>query len=236
MKRYILIFLFAQISTFAFSQNRTEFWSKVNVIKTLNPKWSVGLDVQYRTQANYHTSGNKQLFNAPLAQSARLWVYYKLPNNWTITTAPIAYFHNTDVGEQAILTHSNELRTTWGITKGFQFHQLKNKNRFLYEARFMGLEKPVISIQNRYRLQNNLSFPILKLGEKNVFSIFAMNEIMLKTQKSKTNFDQNRTYLALQYQFKGIEIVSGYQHIFQQGSSSVFQRRTWLTSLNIQIP
>lgn len=224
------------IGFFAFSQNRSEFWTKLTVVKTLNPKWSVGADIQYRSQANYQISDNRNFFENDLSRALRLWVFYKLSPKWTITAAPIAYFSNVEINKQLHLAAVNELRSAWGITNSLRFLNVKNKNRFLYENRFIDWNKQNAYFQHRYRLQNAFAIPITKMGENSGINLFLMNEFFVKTQKNITTFDQNRVFAALQLRFKGIELSSGYQHVFQQGSSANFQRKIWLTTLNIAIP
>lgn len=237
MKRLILFFFVLHTSLGAFSQNRAELWTKLNIVKTLNPQWTIGTDAQYRSQANYRITDNANLFDRDLAYSLRFWAFYKLPKNWTINAAPIAYFRNTDILDDfSHLSYSQELRTLWGISKSFTFSKITNKNRLMYEARFIQWNQPNAVVQHRYRLQNGFTFPLFKLQKNSKGNLFVMNEFFLKTQKEKTGFDQNRIYAAFEFQHKWLGLVSGYQHIFQQGSQAVFQKRIWLTTLNVQLP
>ena len=193
--------------------------------------------MQYRSQANYRITDNANLFDRDLAYSLRLWAFYKLPKNWTINAAPIAYFSNTDIlDEFAHLAYYQEIRTMWGMSKGFTFSKISNKNRLMYEARFIQWDKPSAVVQHRYRLQNAFTLPLVKLNQSSKVNLFIMNEFFLKTQKAKTGFDQNRMYAAVEAQYKRLGLVSGYQHVFQQGNNHVFQKRIWLTTLNIQLP
>lgn len=237
MKRLFFFFLLLHTIFGAFSQNRAELWTKLNVTKTLNAKWAIGTDIQYRSQANYRISENFHICETDLVRSVRLWAFYKLPQNWTITAAPIAYFANTDIlDEAAHLSHSQELRTMWGLSKSFTLAKITNKNRLMYEARFVQWNKPNAFVQHRYRLQNSFTLPIFKLHEHGKGNLFLMNEFFLKTQNAKTGFDQNRIYAAFEFQHKWIGLVSGYQHVFQQGNTAIFQKRIWLTTLNVQLP
>lgn len=233
MKAYLYILLLLLATFPVLGQDRNELWTKLIVNKVVHPKWSIGLDFQYRSQANYYIPHNHHICETPLAASVRFWIYYKLPKNWKITTAPIAYFYNTDIMADSIhLSHLQELRTMWGISKNWQNSWLKNKNRLVYEARFMNWNKTNAAIQHRYRLQNVGIIVLEKISADTKLNLYLMNEYLLKTQQGKSCFDQNRSFLALQFQYKNIELTSGYQFIYQKGNKNNFNKHIWLTSLN----
>lgn len=236
MKRYFFFFLFIGSFSVLFGQDRTECWTKLSANKTLSAKWSVGLDMQYRTQSDYLSPENQHLFQYELTHSIRAWVFYKLPQKWTVIASPIAYFSATDIKSEGKKVETHELRANFGVSKDFKLGVLQNKNRFLTEVRRLQFDEPNAVMQYRYRLQNSLSLPIKKWKEKQSVNLAAANEFFIKTQTLKTGFDQNRTALLLQYQSHFFELTSGYLHIFQQGSSKIFQRRIWLTTLSVSFP
>ena len=233
---FLFTFIFFLFNFSSFCQNRNEFWSKLNMTKKMNEKWSIGLDLQYRSQANYRSNPHYNIFQYPLTNSIRTAIYYKLPKEWSLIASPFIYFEAKEIDKQSNLQTTHEFRTALGATKNFQWQKIKNKNRFLYESRFFEWGNANQSFQHRYRLQNIFIFPFLNVKESPKWNIFAMNEFLVKTQNANTLLDQNRLILAVQYQFKMIEILSGYLHVFQQGSRDVFQRRIWLTTFHISIP
>lgn len=234
MKFYLYILLFSSLLP-VFSQDRGEVWTKLSISKVVHSKWSMGVDLQYRGQANYYIPNNHNIFETNLATSIRLWAYYKLAKDWKVTAAPIAYFYNTEIMTDFVeVSHYQEMRTMWGISKNWQISRLKNKNRLMYEARFINWNTSKSITQHRYRIQNVGMVPIQKIHADGKLYLYLMNEYMLKTQQGKTNFDQNRSFLALQLQYKNIELTSGYQFIRQKGNKSDFNKHIWLTSLNFE--
>ncbi|MBX7241113.1 MAG: DUF2490 domain-containing protein [Bacteroidia bacterium] len=232
-------FIFLIIATVSVSaQNREEFWSKVNVVKPINPKWSIGMDIQYRTQSDLHQPGVPNLFQYPLTTSYRAWLYYKMPKDWTIVYSPVAFFSTSELSSRAYqFAKTTEVRTFFGGIKSFYFRGgLQNKNRIAYELRIIRKEDSDHFIQHRYRLQNSLMIPLNRRTNANQIGLYVMNEFFLRTQSKNTTLDQNRSYLSFSLRYHQAEIISGYQLIFQRGNNADFFRNIWLTTLNLNIP
>lgn len=214
-------------------QTRNELWLKLNLTHAFHAKWSVGIDLQHRRQADFQ-SGDKNIFHYPLGNYARLWLYYKMPKKWALTISPAGYFHNEEIVTQnGALKKTNELRVSAGIIKEWAIHGIKNKNRFLYDARFNADNRTGQFFQSRYRLQNSLAVPFLK--KHIMLSYLVSNEVLIKKETGHTSFDQNRIYQALQYKTGITELNAGYQCIIQKGAAGRYQRNQLFIMLNIMI-
>lgn len=233
MRKAIWIVLL--VPQLAFAQTRKEFWLKVNLTHRFDTKWSAGLDVQHRRQANFKTADHN-IFHHTMANYVRGWVYYQLPRQWTLVLSPIGYFDNEDILNTAgELKQTNELRISPGIIKSFQWGQVKNKNRFLYDIRFAEFDKTSHFTQSRFRLQNNLLFPLFSLKKNQQFSYLLSNEVLIKKQKQVTTFDQDRLYNAVQWKHGPHDISLGYQWVVQKGTSNIFHRHQLYLLVNIAI-
>lgn len=213
---FLLGFLFLSVAAFA-QNTRAESWFVANTTFSITKKWSVGFDLQHRRQSNYFNDDRNPV-SLGLNYTVRAWVYYKLPQNWTITTAPLGYFNFTDIKNKAgDARNFHELRTMWGIVKRMEWGKLKNINRLAYEARFIQWDMPDATVQHRYRLQNTLVYPIYKFSDKLALNAFGFNEFIMRTQNGKTEFDRNRVVLAPQLKFGKHDLSIGYQWMLQNG-------------------
>ncbi len=236
--KWLYSLVFVILSGTVLGQNREESWSKINVVKAVNAKWSIGVDFQYRTQADFRRPGIPNVFQYPLTTSFRTWLYYRLPKNWTIVYSPFALFSTSELSpDSQDFIRTNEVRSFIGGTKSFSFKgDLQSKNRLAYEFRVIKKEGAATPVQHRYRLQNAFTVPLFKWSRQQKLSLYMMNEIFLRTQNHTTKLDQNRSYVSLSFRYNQAEIVSGYQFVFQHGSKDDFYRNIWLTTLNITIP
>lgn len=215
------------------AQNRTEFWAKLQTNVKINEKWTIGTDVQYRTQANYYQ--NHQLFDYGLTRGVRLWAFYRLPHSFVFTAAPIAYFHNTEILGDGRLTHNHELRTMWGIQKQLDRGQWKQNVRLLAEVRRVQFNLPTAFMQYRYRLKYELTHPICRFNESLTLAGGFYDEFFIRTQAGVTGFDQNRSYAFLQVRSPQTLLNIGYQHTFSQSKATVFQRYIALVSFQVNL-
>jgi Protein of unknown function (DUF2490) len=233
MKR--LLFILLLIPVFSTAQKHTEFWSKLNTTVTVNKSWSIGMDVQYRRQANYRDD-DKNIFHYPMAKSVRAWMYHNLKNQWQLILSPIAFFKNDDIlninGE---IRQTKELRQMVGTSKSIDLNRVKNKNRFLIEVRFIDFDNNSSYTQFRYRLQNSFTIPLHKKEKATGMNYFLSNEILIKNQKQQPSFDQNRVYNALQWKFMHADIDLGYQWVIQQNTATTFRRNQLFVILNLSI-
>lgn len=233
MKRFLLIFLLSP--AISQSQTHTEFWSKLNTTVTVNKSWSIGMDVQYRRQANYR-GDDKNIFQYPMAKSIRVWIYHNLKSQWQLVLSPIGYFENDDIiNGDGEMKQTNELRQLIGASKTYDIKRIKNKNRFVIEIRFIDFDKVNNYTQFRYRLQNSFTIPLHKKANATGINYFLSNEILIKKQQQLTSFDQNRVYNALQWKFTHADIDLGYQWVVQRNTATTFHRNQLFVMLNLSI-
>jgi len=234
MKKRLLLFLL-WTPFFSHSQDRNEFWLKINLGHKFSERLSVSLDVQHRRQANYQTK-DENIFHYPLGSSIRVWVNYRLPHNWMLVLSPIGYFNNEDIlSSTGELMQSSEWRISPGIVKSFDIGKIKNSNRLLLDARFIGINEDDYFFQSRFRLQDNFTLPLFAAKKKNRFAWLLSNEVLLKKEKRNGGFDQNRLYNALQWECHHSYVDMGYQWVLQKGSNFSFQKNQLFIILNISI-
>lgn len=233
MKALLTITVCILIMYVSNAQTHNEFWSKVTVSKKINNKLSFASDLQFRQQANYKTT-SKNIFDVPYTRSIRLWLNYKLKNNFSITAAPIAYFINEDINNtNGTLSNTNELRVAIGLAKIFNWKNSKQNNRIFIEERFINYDSPNSINQYRYRLQNNINFLVKKLNKNCKLNYQFSNEFFIKTQQSQTSFDQNRIQNLLQLQLHKIEFNVGYQYTIQANGNTLIYRNQYLFNTSI---
>ena len=232
-KRLLLLLLWAPF--FSHSQDRNEFWLKINLGHRFSERLSVSLDVQHRRQANYRTK-DENIFHYPLANNMRIWVNYRLPHNWMLVLSPIGYFNNEDIlNSNGELRLTNEWRVSPGIIKSFNIGKIKNSNRLLLDARFAGINSHDYFFQSRFRLQDSFTMPLFTLKKRSRFAWLLSNEVLLKKEKRSGGFDQNRLYNALQWENPHTGVDIGYQWVLQKGLNSSFRKDQLFIILNISI-
>ncbi len=233
MNRWLLLLLCMPI--LSHSQDRNEFWLRIILSHRFAEKWSASLDLHHRRQANYQ-SGDQNIFHHPLGNYIRGWVQYQLPHQWTLVVSPIGYFDNEDIlNSSGELKQTKEWRISPGIIKSIDIGKIRNKNRMLYDARFAGINSDEYFFQSRFRLQDSFVIPLFVMKKENRFSWLLSNELLLKSDKSREGFDQNRLYNALQWDTRHTGVDIGYQWIVQKGTGSRFHRDQLFIMLNISI-
>ena len=233
--RKFLFLLFSFILISGHAQTRNEFWCRLNITHPVDQKWSIGLDMHHRRQANYRDN-DKNIFRYQLGNYMRLTVYYQLPKKWTIFVSPIGYFANEDIlTKDGELKLTNELRTSLSVIKAFDIGPVKNRNRFQYDIRFPEFDKVNHYVQTRYRMHNSFTIPVVHFSEKTGLNYFISNEVFIKKQKSDVGFDQDRIYNALQLKISKSDILTGYQWVLQKGNTSLFHRNQLYLTFNLVI-
>ncbi|MBK0380184.1 DUF2490 domain-containing protein [Mucilaginibacter segetis] len=233
IKRFLLLLL---TPTLCFSQSRNEFWGKLNIKHTIEKKWSVNLDVQYRSQQNPYNN-NDNLFSNYLTGAARLTVNYQFKNEWQLVIIPIAWFNSSEI-KNSESDHSNadEIRTGGGFIKGFKIGNVINKNRFLVEWRSLNYNIPQNYLQQRFRLQNNFKFTLGTSPQKTYeFNYLLGNEFMVKHQHKSFSVDQNRILNSLQLAWNKNDINLGYQLTIQNGRTGNINRNQLLLTYGIDL-
>ncbi len=234
LKKITLILLLFNNAVFAQSQN--EFWSKINITKHFNDHLTLSIDAQYRRQSDFYTR-DKNIFHYPLTTSIRLWVYYKVKNNWTLIASPIAFFNNKDLENiSGMITHSSDLRSMIGASKTYILGHFANSNRILYEVDLLDINSNDITLRHRYRLYNNLLFSIKKISETRSLNYYFFNEIFYKTQNGLSSFDQDHFYNGLQWKWKESNFNIGYQYTYQKDLGICYNKNQFLFFLNLALP
>jgi hypothetical protein len=212
------------------AQHTNEFWSKLNTIKRITGKTDIGMDLQHRRQNG--VEGDYNLLRYGMTNSVRLWIYHKISNDYTIVLSPVTLFQNRAIKNSSDeIQKSNEVRTMAGLIKGFTIGKSAGKSRVLYELTFIDVEHSKIT-RHRYRLQNSLLLPLIKLNSHAVLNYSVANEILIKTVGSETRFDQNRFYNAIQWKGKQQDISIGHQWTLQSESGTIHNKNQLVVSIN----
>jgi hypothetical protein len=101
------------------AQTHNEVWVKYNFYTTINAKFSVSVDLNYRQQANIF-SNNKNIFSLPLMRSSRLWLFYNLPKKYAIVSAGFIGKTYDRTNPDADLTNATEARFAIGLIKKYR--------------------------------------------------------------------------------------------------------------------
>ena len=234
-KKIIILLWALSFSYCGLAQVRQEFWSRITMNRKIDEKWTIGGDVQYRSQENYHEQ-NQQRFENPLLQSIRTTLYYKIfqKKNISLLVSPLVYFRSFDVKTDGTITDQRELRTAWGVIQQQDIKKIKIRNRLQYEMRFLKVDKPEHILQHRFRWQTQLTIPIWKAKNKNWgINYVVFDEFFWALQKRKSFFEQNRFYNALQIKYKWTEWNIGLQKSVQNMRGDYIARNQWHLSATI---
>lgn len=230
MKACSLVFGCLFITNTILAQHTNEFWSRIVLNKKLNENWSLASDFYYRTQSGRYPN-QPGPFSRPLTVGARAWVYYKFPRQVMIGASPIAYFRNVFIEPGGAEAITKEIRTAASVTKGFDIGTMNNRNRLLYEARWLHFK----TLQHRLRLQNTLTVPVYAIRESAAINGFLSNEVFYKAQEKHTSFDQDRMFIALQYRTKKAEATIGFQLTVQAHSNGYIYRRQFVLGFSFDL-
>ncbi|MCX6209542.1 MAG: DUF2490 domain-containing protein [Bacteroidetes bacterium] len=201
----------------------------------MTDKFTIATELHFRQQANYKNN-SKNIFEEPNVRAVKLWLNYQLKNNFAITVNPITYFITDEIeNAKGLLIDNDELRLAIGVTKDFKINKCKQKNRLLFETRFINYDANNNSTQRRYRLFNSVAFPIKKINSKCNLYYQLANEFFIKTQQSTTSFDQNRLQNLLQLQLPKIDFNIGYQYTVQGVNDVLINKNQFLFSTNFNL-
>lgn len=208
-----------------------DFWFKIHLNKKINERWALGTDLQLRRQNDFVASEHN-MFRFPSTYSARVWVYFKINPNWTIVTAPLAFFQNYQLTPLETLNEQRELRTMGGATYSFQKGRFTNRNRLLYEYRWLEFDRPDPRHQHRLRLQNLFLFRLGAQKPEHQLDLMFFNEFFYATPNyHRFDFDQNRDFLGLQWKCKSVTTILGYQYARQRQGAQRINRHSLLANL-----
>lgn len=221
-----------------FGQSHEEFWTRITMNKKIDKKWTLGGDVQYRSQENYHEHNGKR-FQNPLLQSIRTTIYYRLSTKYHINliASPFVYFRSFDVDRIGNVSDQREFRAAFGFFQQQNIlKKIKLRNRLQYEARFLKINRPEQLFQNRLRWQIQVTMPICHtISESCSINYVSFNEIFIAQQQSMSFFEQNRFYNALQFKYKFSEFNLGYQMSVQKVKTEMIARNQLHLSLSFQL-
>jgi hypothetical protein len=225
--------------------DRGEFWSRVQVMSRLSPKWTIGIDFQYRRQQfNHH------LMDVPMLVSYRTWVNYHLPLNFQIISNPLMYLEHTRLYEDQNLTDNDlyykvhELRTVYGVQHGLDLNKLEVRNRVLTEFRWMNFDKKESSFRFRWRYQFLINVLLTRLSHHSTMHVQVFDEVFFQPESItypntgisfQRIFDQNRVSLSLLTRIRVAELQLGFQYTYQLAGLRIFHKYQLLTGLLIRI-
>ncbi len=220
---------------FSMAQIRQEFWSRLVMNKTIDNKWNLGGDIQYRTQENYHLQDN-QRFENELLQSIRITVYYKIveEHKLSLIASPIVYFRSFDVvNKQGDIVDYREYRWVVGAMQQYTaFKKISLRSRLQYEMRFLKIDSPNIILQHRPRWQLQATFPLCKINQNFRINYLTSEEMFIANQENNTFFEQNRFQNALQLKYNFIETNVGLQKTLHKVRKEWLKRDQWYISVN----
>jgi Protein of unknown function (DUF2490) len=236
LKAYLFVILTVIKVNPILAQEQYEFWSKLDISKSVNDHWVLAMDAQYRRQSDYY-AGDKNIFKYPLTTSVRAWVTYKLPKKWSLISSPIAHFKNETLkNSRGTLNTEYELRSMTGASKEYIMGKLNNTDRVLYELSFLNYNTPGYTLRHRYRLYNSFDYPILKINSTLALNYLLFNEVFFKTQKGVSSFDQNHLFNGFQWRHGTKDFDIGYQFTIQKNGSAYEHKNQLYIQLNIQFP
>lgn len=230
-----LFFLLLILPIGVHGQSHYEFWSKFKITKQLDKHWDIGADLQLRQQSNFKTV-DKDIFQYPSTRSIRIWAYFHLRNNWTLTVSPLAYFVSNEIKDNlGGLKKRKEIRFTGGVAKGMKLNKTKLYNRFLAEHRVIDIHQSTQFSQWRYRIQNAFTIPLHLYKNNTGINYILSNEFFIKSQSNKVSFDQERLLNTIQWKSKHLDVDLGYQWTIQKSNASTQHLNQWLVATNIII-
>lgn len=242
---YVLLIFISSGLTFAQTPiDRGEFWSRIQVMNRLSPKWTIGIDFQYRRQQDDH-----HLMDIPLLLSYRTWVVYRLPHNFQLVSNPVMYLEHYRVNdgsgwEQEPLIKLHELRTVWGAQYEKEFKKIDLRNRLLGEFRWMSFDKKESSFRFRWRYQFLFTVLLTRLSNHSTMHVQLFDEVFFQPETiTNTNtgytvhrvFDQNRVAMSLLSRVYAVELQLGFQYTYQLSGFRIFNKYQLLTGLLIKI-
>ncbi len=240
----VLIFISVGLS---FAQNpidRDEFWSRLQAMNRLSPKWTIGIDFQYRRQQDSH-----HLMDIPLLLSYRTWLLYRLPLNFQLISNPVMYLehyriNNGSDSDLNPLIKIHELRTVWGAQHEVGLKKVELRNRLLAEFRWMNFDKKESSFRFRWRYQFLFTVLLTRISNHSSMHLQVFDEVFFQPE-TITNFntgytihrifDQNRVAMSLLTRVYAVELQLGFQYTYQLSGFGIFNKYQLLTGLLIRL-
>ena len=190
--------------------------------------------MQHRRQNDFEN--DKNMFHYGMTNSIRLWTYYKLKHNLALILSPFAYFDNQAIIDSSEeIKHSIEIRTVLGASKTILFHKFSNKNRLLFELSSIKSQAVQSVIRQRYRLQNGFTFQLYMFKNNTSLNYNISNEILIKTIRSSTAFDQDRLYNGIQLKRFKSDVNAGYQYTSQKDANIHLNKNQFLLIFNLNL-
>lgn len=208
--------------------NQSLIWYGIFTTYDFNKKWYFQNEFQERH------------FISPIAQHqfiVRSHVHRNFPKAGMELSAGASYFlqnsNNPNVQNTVTIP---ERRPHIELGKKHAINKIQFEHRFRTEARFYRntnsnkteLEDGYYFDNFRFRFRSQISVPIVKINQQNFLKIKISDEIHLHSTKhrSTTYFDQNRVYVALNYEInKKANIEFGYLNWYQQKNATAFYNR-----------
>ncbi|TAF31183.1 MAG: DUF2490 domain-containing protein, partial [Cytophagales bacterium] len=151
--------------------------------------------------------------------SVRIWLFYKLPSDYSIVVVPFLYFRHGQLRKNELSEINfqimNELRWKVGLQKIFKTKKVEFRLRFLHEYRWFDFDNSLSRLVQRTRMMGQAQTPVLQFANKNkimgalTYEYFA-NIIPLQ----QISTDQQRFFTTFTYQTqKNIDYAVGFQYI-----------------------
>lgn len=241
---FLLIFISSGLTFAQTPIDRGEFWSRLQVMNRLSPKWTIGIDFQYRRQQDDH-----YFLDVPLLLSYRTWVIYRLPHNFQLISNPVMYlehyrFNDGSNSDLNPLIKIHELRTVWGAQHEVDLKKIDLRNRLLTEFRWMNFDKKESAFRFRWRYQFLFTLLLTRLSNHSTMHVQLFDEVFFQPEtiiNSNTGytihriFDQNRVALSLLTRVYAVELQLGFQYTYQLSGFRIFNKYQLLTGLLIRL-
>ena len=210
IKKLIISVLFIVLVLSVHSQshynNHTGWWPAYYLKIGINKKWKVVNDVQLRNFANEPLVGLIAL---------RTGINYKINKQWNVTVGG-AWFHQQQINSSKQKTVTDELRLWEEIKNEQVFNKWQLINQLRTEQRHFS-NTTGLSFRFRYKLEVQYKFDGKWKG-------IVGNELMWQTNKTRSDWDQNRTYAGAEYAFN------------KKNQLQLLLMNWWLASKNIHQP
>jgi hypothetical protein len=223
MKKATTLVFIVFVASNLFAQTHFEEWNKISLLKKINCKSSIIIDVNFRQQSNYKICDNN-CFRLPLMRSERLWIFYNLKNNYSIVGSLFYANINDVINTKSDLSSSNETQINIGLFNKSSIKKIVIKSRILFEKRQINSSTANSTSQYRYRFMALASIPLKILPNHQSINYILFNEAFFKTQQSLNSFDQNRFCSSLQWHFPEVEYNVGFQKTYQNQSDHLTEK------------
>jgi hypothetical protein len=198
-------------SSFAQSYNHTSVWSRFLLSKQIN-KWTLGGDVAYRRQNDFHLS-KINFLDSPLLDAQRLTVAYRY-KKWSFSFAASRWHAYPMFGKETDFQKNPTVE--WRFTPGIEYFQKINKGTFQWRTQY---EYRSFIDRTAGRLRQRFQYR-LPISTKN--DLVFLQEFLLGSPPNSTKkYEQNQLGFTFNHFFtKKLESELGYRYTFRRRRTS----------------